>query len=119
MLRVALLDDYQAVALDSADWGSLPADVAVEAFRDHLADEAHVAESLRPFNAVSLPSPAGVAIRTLTWCSAGGRPTSVISVTASLAGIARLAHEVGLTILPATEVPNKLLLSETEALSRG
>ena len=52
MVRVALLDDYQGVALASADWGSLPAQVAVEAFRDHLADEAAVARRLEPFDVV-------------------------------------------------------------------
>ena len=52
MLRVALLDDYQGVALTSADWQSLPADVSVEAFRDHLTDEAALAERLRPFDVV-------------------------------------------------------------------
>jgi phosphoglycerate dehydrogenase-like enzyme len=48
--RVAILDDYQAVALRLADWGSLPADVAV--FRDHVADEAGVAARLADFDAV-------------------------------------------------------------------
>ena len=52
MLRVALLDDYQGVALQSADWQSLPADVSVEAFRDHLTDEAELTDRLRPFDVV-------------------------------------------------------------------
>lgn len=52
MLRVALLDDYQGVALASADWSSLPADASVEAFRDHLTDEAALTERLQPFDVV-------------------------------------------------------------------
>jgi phosphoglycerate dehydrogenase-like enzyme len=36
-LRVAILDDYQGVALSLADWGSV--DASVEAFRDHVADD--------------------------------------------------------------------------------
>ena len=32
MIRVALLDDYQDVALASADWGSLGGEASVEAF---------------------------------------------------------------------------------------
>ena len=50
MTRVAILDDYQAVALRLADWGSLPADV--EVFRDHVADEAGVAARLADFDVV-------------------------------------------------------------------
>ena len=45
MARVALLDDYQGVALRMADWKSLPAGTEVQVFRDHLADEGAVATS--------------------------------------------------------------------------
>ncbi|MPZ74738.1 MAG: D-2-hydroxyacid dehydrogenase family protein [Nitriliruptorales bacterium] len=47
---VAVLDDYQGVALDSADWASLPVDV--RAFRDHIDDEDEVARRLAPFDIV-------------------------------------------------------------------
>lgn len=36
-MRIAILDDYQGVALDSADWSGLDADIAV--FREHLGDD--------------------------------------------------------------------------------
>ena len=52
MIRVALLDDYQGVALGSADWKSLPGEVAVEAFRDHVTDEDALARRLAPFDVV-------------------------------------------------------------------
>jgi phosphoglycerate dehydrogenase-like enzyme len=48
--RVAILDDYQDVALRLADWGSLAADVVV--FRNHVADEASVAARLANFDVV-------------------------------------------------------------------
>jgi phosphoglycerate dehydrogenase-like enzyme len=48
--RVAVLDDYQGVALRLADWASLPADVVV--FRDHVSDEASVAARLADFDVV-------------------------------------------------------------------
>jgi len=51
-IRVALLDDYQGVALQSAGWSNLPAEVAVEAFSDHLTDEAALASRLEPFDVV-------------------------------------------------------------------
>ena len=50
--RVAVLDDYQGVALASADWASLGSDVAVQAFSDHLADRDRLAERLAGFAVV-------------------------------------------------------------------
>jgi phosphoglycerate dehydrogenase-like enzyme len=52
MIRIALLDDYQGVALDSAAWGQLPADCEVEVFRDHLTNEGALAARLRGFGIV-------------------------------------------------------------------
>jgi phosphoglycerate dehydrogenase-like enzyme len=49
-LRVAILDDYQGVALSLADWGSL--DASVEAFRDHVADDDALADRLDGFDVV-------------------------------------------------------------------
>ena len=52
MLKLALLDDYQGVALQLADWDSLAAQCTVTAFRDHLTDEGEIAERLMEFDAV-------------------------------------------------------------------
>jgi len=52
MARVALLDDYQGVALRMADWKSLPAGTEVVAFPDHLADESALAARLADFDIV-------------------------------------------------------------------
>lgn len=52
MNRVAILDDYQSVALGMADWKSLPADTEVVVFEDHLADLGAVAERLAGFDVV-------------------------------------------------------------------
>ena len=52
MVRVAVLDDYQGVALDMADWDSLPAGAEVRAFSDHLDDVEAIAERLRGFEVV-------------------------------------------------------------------
>jgi phosphoglycerate dehydrogenase-like enzyme len=50
--KIAVLDDYQNVALESADWSVLRdrADIAV--FQDHLADPDAVIERLLPFDVV-------------------------------------------------------------------
>jgi phosphoglycerate dehydrogenase-like enzyme len=50
--QVAILDDYQGVALRLADWSSLPAVADVVVFRDHVADEAKVAARLADFDVV-------------------------------------------------------------------
>ena len=50
--RVALLDDYQGVALGMADWKSLPAGTEVVVFKDHLADEDALATRLADFDII-------------------------------------------------------------------
>lgn len=52
MLRVAILDDYQNVALAMGDWARLSGRVDVTAYRDHLDDEADVAARLREFDCI-------------------------------------------------------------------
>ncbi len=52
MTRVAILDDYQGVALRMADWGRLPAGTDVVVFPDHLADPGAVAARLAEFDIV-------------------------------------------------------------------
>jgi phosphoglycerate dehydrogenase-like enzyme len=51
-MKVAVLDDYQSVAADFADWSSLPAGVEVSFFADHLSDEGALAERLADFDVV-------------------------------------------------------------------
>jgi phosphoglycerate dehydrogenase-like enzyme len=50
--RIAILDDYQNVALSLADWGSLGAGVSVQAFREWLGSEQAVVERLRDFEII-------------------------------------------------------------------
>src|ERR1700730_12826333 len=50
--RVAVLDDYQGVALSLADWWGLDAAAPVTVFDDHLADSDAVVERLQPFDIV-------------------------------------------------------------------
>ena len=53
MTRVAVLDDYQGVALEMADWGRLPEGTQVQVFSDHLESPDGVAKRLRDFEVVS------------------------------------------------------------------
>ena len=52
MTKIAVLDDYQGVALGMADWGALGDGVSVDVFSDHLSDDDDVAARLRPYDAV-------------------------------------------------------------------
>ena len=50
--KIAVLDDYQGVALKLADWSAVTARAQVVVFNDHLADDDAVVERLRPFDVV-------------------------------------------------------------------
>ena len=49
---IAVLDDYQNVALSLADWSVLDGRASVTVFNDHLTDADAVVERLRPFDVV-------------------------------------------------------------------
>ena len=51
-VRIAVLDDYQNVALSLADWSALDERATVTVFNDHLADSDAVVERLQPFDIV-------------------------------------------------------------------
>ena len=73
-MRIAVLDDYQGVALSSADWSPVTSRVdsagtgetcTVEVFRDHVSEPAALIERLTPYDAVVVmrertPLPAAV-----------------------------------------------------------
>lgn len=50
--EIAVLDDYQGVALTSADWSPLAERAKVTVFRDHISDVSELVERLAPFQAV-------------------------------------------------------------------
>jgi phosphoglycerate dehydrogenase-like enzyme len=51
-LKVAILDDYQNVALGLADWSSVAGRAAITVFSDHVADSDAVVQRLLPFDAI-------------------------------------------------------------------
>ena len=52
-MKVAILDDYQNVALRIADWSGIRRHHGeITVFNDHVADPAAVVERLRPFDVV-------------------------------------------------------------------
>src|SRR6202789_1351827 len=50
--KIAVLDDYQNVALETADWPVLPDRADITVFQDHVGDPGAVIERLLPFDVV-------------------------------------------------------------------
>jgi phosphoglycerate dehydrogenase-like enzyme len=51
-VRVAILDDYQNVALTSADWSQVSNRAEITVFTDHVSDPDDVVERLAPFQVI-------------------------------------------------------------------
>jgi phosphoglycerate dehydrogenase-like enzyme len=51
-MKIAILDDYQNVALKLADWSDVAQRAEITVFNDHLADPSAVVERLLPFDIV-------------------------------------------------------------------
>ena len=51
-IRIAILDDYQNVALKMADWSALATRADIAVFDDHIADREALVERLAPFDIV-------------------------------------------------------------------
>jgi phosphoglycerate dehydrogenase-like enzyme len=52
--KIAVLDDYQNVAVESADWSVLRDRADISVFQDHLADPDDLVKRLQPFDVVSV-----------------------------------------------------------------
>ncbi len=54
MSKIAILDDYQNVALTMADWSVVPDEHEIVVFDDHLADIEQVADRLKDFEIICI-----------------------------------------------------------------
>jgi phosphoglycerate dehydrogenase-like enzyme len=54
MLHIAILDDYQKVALEMADWSSLKGRAEIRVFSDHLPNSDEIVQRLLPFEVISV-----------------------------------------------------------------
>ena len=52
MIRIAILDDYQNVSLEMADWSPLAGCAVITVFNDHLSEFNAIIERLLPFDVV-------------------------------------------------------------------
>src|SRR5689334_16416980 len=98
-IKIAVLDDYQKVALEMADWSPVAARAAITVFDDHLADPEDVVERLLPFDVVCVmrertPLPRAIIERLPNLkliASTGPRNASIDLAAASERGIS-VAH---------------------------
>jgi phosphoglycerate dehydrogenase-like enzyme len=54
MAAIALLDDYQNVALEMADWSGLQKAHRIQAFTEHIAEVEALARALQPFEIIGI-----------------------------------------------------------------
>src|SRR5438128_11400403 len=123
--KIAVLDDYQNVALESADWSVLRdrADIAV--FQNHLADPDAVIERLLPFDVVCAmrertPLPRDVIERlpNLKLIASTGPGNASIDVAAAGEHGIAVVH-TGYTPDPTTELTWPLILASPRHLVTG
>jgi len=94
-LKVAILDDYQNVALGLADWSSVASRADITVFCDHVADPDAVVQRLLPFDAICVmrertPLPRNILERLPQLkliASTGPRNSSIDVATATERGI--------------------------------
>jgi phosphoglycerate dehydrogenase-like enzyme len=53
-IKIAVLDDYQNIALKMADWSSIPGNPEIEVFNDHISELERLVQRLFPFNVVCI-----------------------------------------------------------------
>jgi phosphoglycerate dehydrogenase-like enzyme len=121
--NVAVLDDYQGVAMSIVDWSKVSDRANITVFQDHLADQDAVAERLAPFDVVCImrertPMP-GALLRRLPKlkliASTGPRNASIDLAAAAERGIA-IAH-TGYTSAPTIELTWALILASARHIS--
>jgi phosphoglycerate dehydrogenase-like enzyme len=52
LIKIAVLDDYQGIALSMADWSALDGRAEITVFRDHLSDPDAIVARLEPFDVI-------------------------------------------------------------------
>jgi phosphoglycerate dehydrogenase-like enzyme len=120
--RIAVLDDYQNVALSLADWSALDERATVTVFNDHLADSDAVVERLQPFDIVCVMRERTPMTRTIIErsrklrliASTAGRNASIDLKAAEERGV-QVVH-TGYTSAPTIELTWALILGSARNL---
>jgi phosphoglycerate dehydrogenase-like enzyme len=122
-VNVAVLDDYQGVAMSIVDWSKVSDRANIAVFEDHLADQNAVAERLAPFDVVCImrertPMPGSLLQRLPKLkliASTGSRNASIDLAAAAERGIS-IAH-TGYTSAPTIELTWALILASARHIS--
>jgi phosphoglycerate dehydrogenase-like enzyme len=122
-INVAVLDDYQGVAMSIVDWSKVSDRANITVFKDHLADQNAVAERLAPFDVVCImrertPMPGSLLKRLPKLkliASTGPRNASIDLAAAAERGIA-VTH-TGYTSVPTIELTWALILASARHIS--
>ena len=123
-MKVAILDDYQNVALRLADWSAVRRHAEITVFNDHIADPSGVVERLRPFDAICVMRERTPLTREILQqlpnlkliASTGPRNASINSQAATDLGIAVTA--TGYDSTPTIEFTWSLILASMRGIDR-
>lgn len=124
--RIAILDDYQDLALGLADWSAVQARADLAVFRNAWRDEDDLVERLAPFHAIvlmrertALPERVLARLPNLRLVAMTGRRTSTLDLAACKArGILVVCTESGTTVAPA-ELAFALILACARSVPQG
>jgi phosphoglycerate dehydrogenase-like enzyme len=122
LFRIAVLDDYQNVALSMADWSQLDGQATVTVFNDHLSGSDAVVARLQPFDVVCVMRERTPLTRTIIEhlprlrliASTGRRNASVDLEAAKERGI-EVVH-TGYSSSPTIELTWALILASARSL---
>jgi phosphoglycerate dehydrogenase-like enzyme len=123
-MKVAILDDYQNVALGLADWSAVASRAEITVFNDHLADSAVLVARLLPFDVICVmrertPLPRAVIERLPRLkliASTGPVNASIDAAAAAERGIRVTA--TGYRSTPTTELTWALILASARHIVR-
>jgi len=123
-MRIAVLDDYQSVALTMADWSPLYGRAELTVFNDHVADEDALAERLAPFDILCVMRERTALRRSLIarlprlkLIASTGFINAAVDVTAAAEHGIEVVH-TGYSSTPAIEMTWALILASQRHLVR-
>jgi phosphoglycerate dehydrogenase-like enzyme len=123
-MKIAILDDYQNVALRLADWSDVRRHAEITVFNDHVADPSAVVARLRPFDVICVMRERTPLTREILQklpnlkliASTGPRNASIDTQTAADLGIAVTA--TGCDSTPTIEFTWALILASMRGIDR-
>jgi phosphoglycerate dehydrogenase-like enzyme len=131
-MKIAILDDYQNVALKCADWSGVSSRARIDVFNDHVADPELLVERLKPYDVLAVmrertPLPRSIIERlpVLKMIASNAPRNASIDMTAAAERGITVTHS-SYTSAPTVELTWALILagarhliSEAAAVRRG